>query len=179
MKNIYGILLFATVGITSFSTLSADGNVTVTAEFFDATCNLHADSHNMTVALDNVQLSELKTPGAISKAVPFNLKFTDCALSTIAWVGFDGTAAENSSTVFALDEPGQSSTASGVGLEIIDDYRGEVMPVGYAPSGRLTTGLALVGKETTFPYSARYKSLSNDVKPGNANVTVQFNVRYD
>ncbi|AHG22746.1 hypothetical protein Z042_10610 [Chania multitudinisentens RB-25] len=175
-KNIYSTLLFSVIGV-SFNALAADGEIIVTSDFFVATCNLHTDSKNMSVPLNNIQLSKLKTAGDTSESVAFNLKFTDCAVGTFAYLIFEGTAAGNDNKVFALDDNGQNFNASSVGLEI-NDWQGKAITVGGSDFNRLTTGLALVGKETIFPFSARYKALDNNVKPGLANVTVQYSVTY-
>ncbi|AHG22744.1 hypothetical protein Z042_10600 [Chania multitudinisentens RB-25] len=169
-QQIYALIILAASGV-AFTAQGVDGNIHVTAKFVTPACNLQANSKDMTVPLGDVSSSELKTSGAVSATTAFSLKLTDCAAYTAVYISFDGVAAENHDKVFALDDQGQSSTASGIGLEILSN--GEAMPVGSALNGAYTGS-----GDTTFNYAARYKALENNTQSGNANVTVQYNVVY-
>ncbi|KFK91917.1 hypothetical protein IV04_19580 [Serratia sp. Ag1] len=172
-KYIYGVLLLSFAGV-SVNAQAADGTITVTAEFFVPTCNVHADSKNMTVQLGNVQRAELKTVGTISTKVPFTLKFTDCATTTGVDISFMGTAAASDDSVFALENPDLLSTAKNVGLQITTDWDTVVKP-NYQWNGYRVVQQA---GDFSVTYNAAYKALGGDVGAGDANATVEYNVVY-
>ncbi|WP_024914338.1 fimbrial protein [Chania multitudinisentens] len=170
-KNICSALLFAVTGVSS-GAFAADGNVAITGEFFVSTCNIQAESKNMTVSLGNVQRSDLKTAGATSAAVPFTLSFTDCALNSGIQVQFMGTAAASDNTVFVLDNANQVSTAKNVGLQIHDQWDNVKYP-NYVGSWTIANNSTM-----SLAYKAAYIALSDDVEPGDANVLVEYIVTY-
>ncbi|MFZ1874898.1 MAG: fimbrial protein [Chania sp.] len=172
-KNIYCTALLLAFGAI-FSAQGADGNVTITGEFFVPTCNLNAESKNMTVPLGNIQRSMLKTTGSTSPEVLFTLKFSDCVADTGVNVSFIGTTAGSDATVLLLDDPVNASTAQNVGLQIINEWGGIIRPNvdwnGYmqAPSDG----------DFSLTYKVAYKALNDNVTPGDANATVEYNVIY-
>lgn len=173
-KYIYPLIALSVTGMP-FMAQASDGNVTVLADFFVSTCNLHTDSKNMTVALENAQLSGLKTPGATANTVPFFIKFTDCAPGSFVKVIFEGQASENDRATFILDNLQEDTSAKGIGLQIINGWN-EVQQPNSNPSSYTGT---YAGGDFSLSYKAFYKVLDNDVKPGEANVTVQYSVTYE
>lgn len=172
-KSIYGLVVLMTTTGMAVNAHGADGNISITAELFIPACNLTADSKTLTVPLGTVQRSELSTAGAFSKAVPFTLKFTDCAIGTGVRVSFMGVAASNDDTVFALDNPSQVA-AQAVALQITDTWDHVVVP--NRTWNSWTTANAA---DFSRNYTARYKALGNNVEPGEANVMVEYNVIYE
>jgi type 1 fimbria pilin len=169
-------LLAATLLLTS-PLWAADGTMKFSGKLRESTCVLDAESKNMTVPLGNVQRSALKTAGSFSQEVPFTLKFTGCSESTRILSRFMGTASVVDSDVFALDNIGQPGTAKNIGLQILN-RKGSVCPPAPTNSGGCYFPVDTPG-DTSFPFTARYKALGDNVEPGEANVNIEYSVSYN
>ncbi|ENN8408841.1 type 1 fimbrial protein [Serratia marcescens] len=151
---------------------AGDGTLKIKVKFINYTCNLTADSKNMNVPLGDINRSQLAKKGDRSPAVVFELKATDCPTKTRSYVEFKfaGKAPSEDYRAFALDK---ESTSSGVAVKIKsgDDYD-------IYPNHSAGNGYPKSNGEVTVRYAAQYVALSDDITPGTANLTTQFDMVY-
>ena len=162
---------------------SADGNgfINILAEIDGSasrvilpTCEVAAADRKVTVPLGSANRSNFTGVGKTSNDTDFFIKLT-CraglnAQRTIT-LRMDGVVADRENGVLRLTNPNDSSTAKGVGIQVIKDTRpvrfGDRVPLTVASTGVLS-----------LKYSARFYQIDNAVSGGKANSTATFTIEY-
>ncbi|MFE4109441.1 MULTISPECIES: type 1 fimbrial major subunit FimA [Kosakonia] len=167
-----GLMLMA--GAVQADTASG-GNVHFEGELVNAACAVNTASADQTVTLGQYRTASFTGVGATSGSVPFNIVLNDCdpSIFPTASVAFSGQVDAGDNTLLAITSGDNSTTASGVGIEILDTASQTVIPNG-APS----TAQSLLEGTNTLHFSARYKATSATATPGQANADATFIMNY-
>lgn len=162
---------------------AADGNgfVNILAEIDGSasrvilpTCEVDNVNRKITVPLGSANRSNFTGIGKTSNDTDFSIKLA-CraglnAQRTIT-LRLDGTVADRENGVLRLTNPNDSSTAKGVGIQVLKDTRpvrfGDRVPLTVSSTGTLS-----------LKYSARFYQIDNAVSGGKANSTATFTIEY-
>lgn len=173
MKKVFLIPLLTIAAIGS--TLASDGSLNISANYFQATCQLDSSTQNFAVPMKNIPAAQMTNMGDVGEGTEFSIKFTHCSPGSTAYIAFEGAATKNDLSLFALDN--HAGAAQNVGLEIYlpdnaNNYRiwPNTQQVGY----NAQTGTTIDAR-----YNARYVAVGNNVTAGDANVMLQFSVKYN
>ncbi|WP_271408490.1 fimbrial protein [Pseudomonas sp. Q1-7] len=134
-----------------------------------AACNLTKSSIN--VPMDRVQASQFHAPGSTSRQVPFSLSL-ECDQGASMKLNLDAThqVAGWEGTISLTS----SSTAAGVGIQILDAADNTPIPLGKPRDMGVThSGVNAIG------LAARYIQTGNRVSPGTANGALTFSLSYN
>ncbi|MFS8973391.1 fimbrial protein [Cupriavidus necator] len=129
---------------------------------------------DVTVDLGTHQRSEFSGIGSTAAPKSFSISVNNCpsGISTARYrLDAVTTILNASNAVVALDG---SSTAAGVGVQILDDA-GNVHPLGTL---RAVPGYNPAGGNFTVPLKARYYQTGNPITPGLANTALTFTMDY-
>lgn len=142
-KGLHKILLVTILFLSSGIVLPAlahDVTVNITGKVTNGTCSVSSDSVNKSVDLGSVPISLFSQGSTSSPAVQFTINLENCgAISHGVQVTFSGTPDENSPDYFKLS-PG--SSASGIGIVIMDDTRRTISVGGTSKSYLIAGGVA-------------------------------------
>jgi P pilus assembly protein, pilin FimA len=112
-------LLSAALTMSAFSALAVDSTITITGYVHDNACAVSTTSKNLTVDLQAHAAKQFYAVGASTAMIPFSIVLSPCGGSvTAVKVGFSGTADSANTTLLGLNQT--SSTASGIGVQILD-----------------------------------------------------------
>lgn len=172
------VYLFALFSAISFfvSTSKADIgaiNIRISATIVDSTCTVSIDSTNQVVNL-GVWASRqfFAGPNAATTPVPFAILLQKCGpAATGVKVNFNGTIDPNDNELFALND---SSTATSVGVAILDRNRQRIAPNSQSISYALTNTA-----DVPLQFYAQYVATNNSIQPGTANTESVFELEYD
>lgn len=168
------MLVASLLSVVAYDVEGHNGTVNISGTIQDNTCAVAADSKNKTVQLGNVTRSQFSFVGERSPAVPFVINLENCGpAASEATVTFSGTADTVNSDLFAIDKT--SDSATGLAVAIYDSSGNIVAPE--KPSG----GYALKPNEVSVAlnFTARYKSVIEEVTPGSADAVTTFVLNYD
>lgn len=176
------LAIIATTILGSSLAMAADpaqgGKVHFVGTIVNAACAISADSVDQTVKLGEYRTAHFKATGDKSGIVPFNINLVDCdtEVSEKAIVKFNGVADLNDATVLAVSNTanGASGAATGVGIEIADAQGKVLTPNNIVTSSEYT----LNNGNNSLGFSARYKSTTDTVTPGEANADATFTISY-
>ncbi|RDL15124.1 fimbrial protein [Serratia fonticola] len=173
MKKTLITLTLVASGVLATSVYATDGTVNFVGEITNSACNVDSTAKNLQVTLGKVAATSFSGAGSYASATQFKLVLKDCPTGArTATVKFDGTSVDNDNSVLALTPGG----ASGVGIELSDASQRVVNLFTNSSPYALTTG---VDTKTDLNFTARYKALSTDIKPGVANASAQFSIIYN
>ncbi|WP_032695642.1 type 1 fimbrial major subunit FimA [Raoultella planticola] len=154
------------------------GTVHFRGSLVDAACAVSADSADQTVTLGQYTLHHFKNVGDSSSAIPFKIKLEDCdtTIASTAAVAFSGQRDATQTNLLAIDssENGNTATASGVGIQILDEASQKVNPDG----STFSTAHTLVDGENVLNFSAQYVSTVAAPTAGQANADAVFIMQY-
>ncbi|WP_200552911.1 type 1 fimbrial major subunit FimA [Kosakonia sp. LAM2021] len=169
-----GLMLMA--GAVQADTVSG-GNVHFEGELVNAACAVSTAYADQTVTLGQYRTASFTGVGATSGSVPFNIVLNDCdpSIFPTASVAFSGQADATEPTLLALTSGDNSTTASGVGIEILDNASKTLSPDGAS----FSTAQDLLAGTNTLHFSARYKATSATATPGQANADATFIMKYE
>lgn len=158
----------AASGTQPVATLEFSG--TIVAE----SCNVDNDSKNQNKYLGQFYASDFPSAGAVTQAVPFDIKLTNCTDNiTGTRVTFSGAGASGNRSLLALTGEGTSGVASGLGVEVLDKNMNTI------PINTTTEKYPLVpGDSNVLTFNLRYKSTGAVVTEGHAAATLFFDMRY-
>ncbi|MGS3451036.1 type 1 fimbrial major subunit FimA [Klebsiella electrica] len=166
-----------TVETTGATTTVAGGTVHFRGSLVDAACAVSADSADQIVTLGQYTLHHFKNVGDSSSTIPFKIKLEDCDSQTAgtAAVAFSGQR-DAGGELLAIDSStnGNTATASGVGIQILDEASQKVTPDG----STFSTPHKLVDGENVLNFSAQYISTSATPTAGQANADAVFIMQY-
>jgi len=146
----------------------------------DETCSVASDT-NQTVSLGSYSTSTSSGLGAgigeTSPSMPFNIQLNCETLlsgSFDVMMQFSGDAVSGLSDIGVLALNAQTSTASGVGVQILNE---DQQPVSLAtPFG--VAAFPLSSALVTVPLYARYYQIADTVSPGSANAVATYTISY-
>ena len=174
--------LVATLGLVAASANAATttvngGNVHFTGELVNAACAVSTDSANQTVPLGQYRTASFTATGDTSAKIPFSIVLNDCdpTVAATAAVAFTGQTDADDNTLLAVASGGNTDTATGVGIEILDSKSATLTPNGSVYSAAQT----LVQGTNTLRFSARYKATADTTAPGQANADATFVMKYE
>lgn len=161
---------------TPTTTTVTGGTVHFRGSLVDAACSVSADSADQTVTLGQYTLHHFKNKGDKSAAIPFKIKLEDCdtETATSAAVAFSGQQDESGLLAIDSSANGNTDTASGVGIQILDETSKAITPDGSS----FSTAHTLVDGENALNFSAQYVSTSTELTAGQANADAVFIMQY-
>lgn len=186
---IFGAVMAMSVGVahagdtdsgddTGSSTVTTvtGGTVHFTGSLVDAACAVSTDSTDQTVDLGQYTLHHFKNVGDKTSVIPFQIKLEDCdtTVASTAAVAFSGQRDSAQAGLLAIASGGNTETASGVGIQILDEASKAVIPDG----STFSTAHTLIDGENTLNFSAQYVSTVAAPTAGQANADATFFMQY-
>lgn len=165
-------------GVAHADTVTVNGGtIHFNGELVNAACAVSTQSSDQTVKLGQYRTAAFAKVGDTSAQVPFTIVLNDCdtSVSTMASVSFSGQTDATDPTLLSINSGGNSSTATGVGIEILDSASKVLTPDGSTFSTKKT----LINGTNTLPFTARYKSTTTTATAGQANADATFVMKYE
>ncbi|MDR5877346.1 fimbrial protein [Caballeronia sp. LZ032] len=170
-QNVVGYFYVGMAGRYAFRVLSPSGATSITARG----CNVTTPAVGIT--LPSVSPSSLSNTGAVAGNTLFSLGLNCAAGTSVNLTLTDATTPSNTSNVLTL---GSGSTASGVGLQILNG----TTPIAYGPdssaagnTNQWSAGTAS-GGPMTIPLNVRYIRTANPMTPGKVAGLATFTMSY-
>ncbi|MFC0228370.1 type 1 fimbrial major subunit FimA [Serratia aquatilis] len=174
--------LVATLVLASSAAFAAPvtvpgGVVHFQGSLVNAACAVSTESADQIVTLGQYRTAAFTAVGDVSADIPFKIVLNDCdtAVSTTASVAFSGTATAGNPDLLAIASSTNSTTATGVGIEILDRTSVALTPDGTDFSAAQT----LIDGTNTLPFVARYKATAAVTTAGQANADATFVMQYN
>lgn len=168
-------LLLANIGAHAASSVTASGGtIHFTGSLVNAACAVATESQDQNVALGEYRTASFKAIGDKTALIPFQIVLNECdaSIAPTASVTFNGQIDSTNNKLFAVSSSSNQTTATGVGIQILDTADKEVTP------GSAATSVTLVNGTNTMNYTARYVSTAASTTAGVANADVTFIVNY-
>ncbi|NIY48196.1 type 1 fimbrial major subunit FimA [Cedecea colo] len=179
--------LVAGIALLSGSAYAADpvstpvtvngGTVHFKGELVNAACSVSTQSDSQIVKLGQYRTAAFTKAGDTSAQIPFTIVLNDCdsTVAATAAAAFAGQADAIDPTLLAVNSSDNSTTATGVGIQILD-RASKVLP----PDGAtFSTAQNLNGGVNTLPFTARYKATAAKATAGRANADATFVMKYE
>ncbi|WP_455426778.1 type 1 fimbrial protein subunit FimI [Dryocola sp. LX212] len=180
MKRIIPFLLLTVAGSPALAkrvVVIDGGKVHMRGSLVNGACTVATESQEMTVQMGQYRSSLFPAVGSYAPvSVPFAIRLTDCLAEVSERVGiaFQGvTPAEDPQVFLAATSASGNDASSGVGLALFDSQQQLIIPntePGYFA--------AIKTREMIFHFTARYRSVSESVKPGKLHSDVWFTLVY-
>ncbi|AYN30474.1 MULTISPECIES: type 1 fimbrial major subunit FimA [Buttiauxella] len=153
------------------------GTVHFQGELVNAACSVSTKSADQIVKLGQYRTAAFTKVGDTSAQIPFTIVLNDCdtSVSTLASVAFSGQTDGTDPTLLAINSGDNSTTAGGVGIEILDNKSQVLTPDG----STFSTAKTLVDGTNTLPFTARYKATAATATAGQANADATFVMKYE
>ncbi|MFP1763831.1 type 1 fimbrial major subunit FimA [Lonsdalea quercina] len=155
------------------------GTIHFTGKLTSAPCAVSTDSSDQTVNLGEYTTHHFNASGIKGTEKPFQIKLEDCDTSTYttAAVAFSGRQDADNANLLAVDSGlsgDQSTTATGVGIQILDSASQVVKPDG----NTFSTAKTLNDGENVLNFAAQYVSTAA-ATAGEANADATFTMQYN
>lgn len=153
------------------------GTIHFEGKLVNAACAVSTKSADQTVTLGQYRTASFTTVGDTTALVPFTIVLNDCdpKVAATAAVAFSGQADNTNNNLLAVSSADNSTTATGVGIEILDNTSSPLKPDGATFSAKQ----ALIEGTNTLRFTARYKATVADTTPGQANADATFIMKYE
>ncbi|WP_202301445.1 type 1 fimbrial major subunit FimA [Dryocola clanedunensis] len=153
------------------------GSVHFEGELVNAACAVSTESADKTVHMGQYRTASFAKVGDTSAQVPFTIVLTDCdsTVAATASAAFTGQTDATDPTLLALNSGGNATTASGVGIQILDRTSKVLSPDGTS----FSTAQTLNDGANTLPFTARYKATAATATAGQANADATFVMKYE
>ncbi|EBA9643807.1 type 1 fimbrial protein subunit FimA [Salmonella enterica] len=153
------------------------GTIHFEGKLVNAACAVSTKSADQTVTLGQYRTASFTTVGDTTALVPFTIVLNDCdpKVAATAAVAFSGQADKTNNNLLAVSSADNSTTATGVGIEILDNTSSPLKPDGATFSAKQ----ALIEGTNTLRFTARYKTTVADTTPGQANADATFIMKYE
>lgn len=153
------------------------GNIHFKGDLVNAACAVSTESADKIVRLGQYRTATFTKAGDTSAKVPFTIVLNDCdtSVSSTASVAFTGQTDATDPSLLAIASDGNTTTASGVGIEILDNASKVLTPNGSS----FSTAQALVDGTNTLNFAARYKATAASATAGQANADATFVMKYE
>ncbi|MGR7850523.1 fimbrial protein [Klebsiella aerogenes] len=174
MKHLTMSLLVLTILIQGGGAFAEDKtpNLIITGTVTTDSCTVSTDSQNLEVSLGDVVTGMFVRPGDSSLKKQFVIKLTDCDEGVKgAMITFTGTSDPDNPDLLQITR--DTNSATGVGVEVLEDKTGDSIPLGKA-----TATKALTAGDNTLSYWLRYQSTLDTVTAGSANAVMYFELAY-
>ncbi|EKG3710805.1 type 1 fimbrial protein subunit FimA [Salmonella enterica] len=148
------------------------GTIHFEGKLVNAACAVSTKSADQTVTL-----GQYRTASFTAIQVPFSIVLNDCdpKVAANAAVAFSGQADNTNPNLLAVSSADNSTTATGVGIEILDNTSSPLKPDGATFSAKQS----LVEGTNTLRFTARYKATAAATTPGQANADATFIMKYE
>ncbi|THD42307.1 type 1 fimbrial protein subunit FimA [Enterobacteriaceae bacterium ML5] len=161
------------------TTTVSGGTVHFHGSLIDAACSVSADSADQVVELGQYTLHHFKAVGAKTNLIPFKIKLEDCdtSVASTAAVAFTGQQDVTNAALLAVSSAGNTdagATASGVGIQILDEASKAVKPDGSV----FSSAHKLIDGENILNFSAQYVSTADKPTAGQADADATFIMQY-
>ena len=172
----YSKIIFCLSLTTSFSTLSADGQIRFIGSIIPTACKVDASSVNQVVNLGNISVSTFSGKSSTSAPTGFNIKLTNCpAEYKKLKIKFDGYRDTNNPDYLSITAVDSRKAAQGIGIAIYEGNNIQMLPL-----NQDIVNKALDGQhEIDIPLVAKYIATADKVTPGTAEALIHFSVIYD
>jgi fimbrial protein len=179
IRKILLFLLFAaSVSAQANRVVVVDGGkVKMQGSLVNGGCSVASESQDLTVQMGQYKSSFFKEVGNYAPvSIPFAIHLTDCdtEISDLVGISFQGVTPEQDPQVFlAATRIGEIDSSSGIGLALFDSEQKLIIP--NAAPGYF---VSINEQETTLHFTARYRSVTQQMTPGNIHSDVWFTLIY-
>ena len=174
---IASLMLVAGAAVAADPVSVSGGTVHFEGELVNAACAVSTQSSDQVVTLGQYRTASFTAVGDTTAQIPFSIVLNDCdpKVAATAAVAFSGQSDITNNNLLAVTSADNSTTASGVGIEILDNTSTALKPDG----ATFSTAQALVEGTNTLRFSARYKATATSATPGQANADATFIMKYE
>lgn len=172
----YLIVVMLTFFVSNFTVYAADtSTITIKGEVKDNTCTIAPGSQEQEVSLLTHAAKQLYAINQVTSMVPFFIELAPCGTSVVSVkVKFAGTGDLNNSSLLAIET--DSSTASGVGIQILDSNKSPLML--NAASSNIAWIPLEPGVSNTLHFYARLMATKLPVTAGLIRATATFTLEF-
>lgn len=147
-------------------------NLIITGTVTTDACAVGTDSQKLNVPMGDILSGLFTQVGDVSPKKEFVITLTDCDEGVAgATITFTGTSDSDNPDLLQITK--DTGSATGVGVEVIDETTGESIPLGKA-----TAVKSLSTSDNNLPYQLRYKSTLGTVTAGSADAVMYFDLAY-
>ena len=174
---IASLMLVAGAAVAADPVSVSGGTVHFEGELVNAACEVSTQSSDQVVTLGQYRTASFAAVGDTTAQIPFSIVLNDCdpKVAATAAVAFSGQSDITNNNLLAVTSADNGTTASGVGIEILDNTSTALKPDG----ATFSTAQALVEGTNTLRFSARYKATATSATPGQANADATFIMKYE
>lgn len=153
------------------------GVVHFNGSLVNAACAVSTESADQTVNLGQYRTASFQAVGDTSATIPFKIVLNDCdtTVAQTARVAFSGQTTDSDASLLAINSDSNETTATGVGIQILDEDSSVLPPDG----STFSKGHQLIDGTNTLNFAARYKSIAATPTPGQANADAVFTMQYN
>ena len=171
------LMLVAGAAVAADPVSVSGGTVHFEGELVNAACAVSTQSSDQVVTLGQYRTASFTAVGDTTAQIPFSIVLNDCdpKVAATAAVAFSGQSDITNNNLLAVTSADNGTTASGVGIEILDNTSTALKPDG----ATFSTAQALVEGTNTLRFSARYKATATSATPGQANADATFIMKYE
>lgn len=182
-KKLTAGLVAATLAAASWGAMAASGNpatlnVTFTGTVVDNTCATPTlAGGGSTVPFGRISRANFTGIGAVGKAVPFTLNFTDCGSdASAANIWFEGVTGNS---IHALDNGTAAANSEGVGIQVWDGTGTTTHLHSDDPTQKLTNVVLTAGGSSSVTLMAKaVQTGSTQPTTGDVNATGTLHIEY-
>ncbi|VEC17987.1 fimbrial-like protein [Citrobacter portucalensis] len=174
---IASLMLVAGAAVAADPVSVSGGTVHFEGELVNAACAVSTQSSDQVVTLGQYRTASFTAVGDTTAQIPFSIVLNDCdpKVAATAAVAFSGQSDITNNNLLAVTSADNGTTASGVGIEILDNTSTALKPDG----ATFSTAQALVEGTNTLRFAARYKATATSATPGQANADATFIMKYE
>ena len=174
---IASLMLVAGAAVAADPVSVSGGTVHFEGELVNAAWAVSTQSSDKVVTLGQYRTASFTAVGDTTAQIPFSIVLNDCdpKVAATAAVAFSGQSDITNNNLLAVTSADNGTTASGVGIEILDNTSTALKPDG----ATFSTAQALVEGTNTLRFSARYKATATSATPGQANADATFIMKYE
>ncbi|MDU7740469.1 MAG: type 1 fimbrial major subunit FimA [Citrobacter sp.] len=163
---IASLMLVAGAAVAADPVSVSGGTVHFEGELVNAACAVSTQSSDQVVTLGQYRTASFAAVGDTTAQIPFSIVLNEA---------FSGQSDITNNNLLAVTSADNGTTASGVGIEILDNTSTALKPDG----ATFSTAQALVEGTNTLRFSARYKATATSATPGQANADATFIMKYE
>ena len=174
---IASLMLVAGAAVAADPVSVSGGTVHFEGELVNAACAVSTQSSDQVVTLGQYRTASFTAVGDTTAQIPFSIVLNDCdpKVAATAAVAFSGQSDITNNNLLAVTSADNGTTASGVGIEILDNTSTALKPDGATFSSAQT----LLQGTNTLNFTARYKETADTAEPGQANADATFVMKYE
>ena len=172
MKKI--ILAASVLALGSVAAHAADGTVTINGMVTDQTCEVSADSKDITVTLPTVGVGSLATAGTTAGRTPFTINLEKCKAGDVS--AFFETGGNVDAASGRLNNTGE---AENVQVQLLSDSSAVIPVLANATQADVTTTATVAqdGGSAALNYYAEYYA-TGAAEAGSVATSVQYTINY-